>query len=178
MGDKLNILVVGNGFDIAHGLPTRYTDFLEFLKLLKYQNDKKSQKWLLEKSKFPKELLQFLENAGGTQRKAYWNELLSQMESNTWIEYFLKVKIPDYGWVGFEGEITHIVKTLDRMRVNASDMAALQHLKAMTNILDDAVIFQLMENGSGLYWTLAKFMGCFLLITQTLFIGCMQNPLG
>lgn len=148
MGDKLNILVVGNGFDIAHGLPTRYTDFLEFLKLLKYQNDKKSQKWLLEKSKFPKELLQFLENAGGTQRKAYWDELLSQMESNTWIEYFLKVKIPDYGWVGFEGEIAHIVKTLDRMRVNASDMAALQQLKAMTNILNDALKIDLRSSFS------------------------------
>lgn len=23
-----NILIIGNGFDIYHGLPTRYTDFL------------------------------------------------------------------------------------------------------------------------------------------------------
>lgn len=27
----INILVIGNGFDIAHGLPTRYEDFLSFL---------------------------------------------------------------------------------------------------------------------------------------------------
>lgn len=148
MGDKLNILVVGNGFDIAHGLPTRYTDFLEFLKLLKHQNDKKSQKWLLEKSKLPKELLQFLENAGGTQRKAYWDELLSHMESNTWIEYFLKVKIPDYGWVGFEGEIAHIIKALEHMWVNASDLAALQQLKAMTNILNDTLGLDLKNSFS------------------------------
>lgn len=26
----MNILVIGNGFDLAHGLPTRYGDFLEF----------------------------------------------------------------------------------------------------------------------------------------------------
>ena len=25
------ILVIGNGFDIAHGLKTRYTDFLDFI---------------------------------------------------------------------------------------------------------------------------------------------------
>ena len=25
------ILIIGNGFDIAHGLPTRYGDFIEFL---------------------------------------------------------------------------------------------------------------------------------------------------
>ena len=28
----MNILVIGNGFDLAHGLPTKYTDFLDFIK--------------------------------------------------------------------------------------------------------------------------------------------------
>ncbi len=27
----MNILVIGNGFDIAHGLPTKYVNFLEFV---------------------------------------------------------------------------------------------------------------------------------------------------
>lgn len=26
----MNILVIGNGFDLAHGLPTTYQDFLKF----------------------------------------------------------------------------------------------------------------------------------------------------
>ena len=26
----MNILILGNGFDIAHGLDTRYTDFLNY----------------------------------------------------------------------------------------------------------------------------------------------------
>ena len=26
----MNILVIGNGFDLAHGLPTTYKDFLAF----------------------------------------------------------------------------------------------------------------------------------------------------
>lgn len=29
--DIMNILVTGNGFDIAHGLRTSYSDFLEFV---------------------------------------------------------------------------------------------------------------------------------------------------
>ncbi len=29
----MNILVIGNGFDLAHGLPTKYTDFLKFTEL-------------------------------------------------------------------------------------------------------------------------------------------------
>lgn len=31
----MNILVIGNGFDLAHGLPTKYTDFLEIIKVIK-----------------------------------------------------------------------------------------------------------------------------------------------
>lgn len=30
----MNILVIGNGFDLAHGLPTEYKDFLEFAKVI------------------------------------------------------------------------------------------------------------------------------------------------
>lgn len=26
----MNILIIGNGFDLAHGLPTKYDNFLDF----------------------------------------------------------------------------------------------------------------------------------------------------
>ncbi len=32
----MNILVIGNGFDLAHGLPTKYGDFLDRIKLIEY----------------------------------------------------------------------------------------------------------------------------------------------
>ena len=37
----MNILVLGNGFDLAHDLPTNYKDYLAFVKALKdyYQPD-------------------------------------------------------------------------------------------------------------------------------------------
>ena len=39
-----NILVIGNGFDLAHGLPTRYMDFLEFIEeYFKYKELGESQ---------------------------------------------------------------------------------------------------------------------------------------
>ena len=31
----MNILVIGNGFDLAHGLPTKYEHFLNLLSYLK-----------------------------------------------------------------------------------------------------------------------------------------------
>ena len=35
------ILIIGNGFDLAHGLPTKYTDFLEFCKCVELIFDEK-----------------------------------------------------------------------------------------------------------------------------------------
>ena len=33
--ENVNILIIGNGFDLAHELPTKYEDFLGFLKVMK-----------------------------------------------------------------------------------------------------------------------------------------------
>ncbi|MGN0683417.1 MAG: AbiH family protein [Oscillospiraceae bacterium] len=30
----MNVLIIGNGFDIAHKLPTEYTSFLDFIKFI------------------------------------------------------------------------------------------------------------------------------------------------
>lgn len=45
----MNILIIGNGFDLAHGLPTKYTDFLEFCYKIKI-----TQNWVGGKKKFEK----------------------------------------------------------------------------------------------------------------------------
>ena len=31
----MNILIIGNGFDLAHKLPTQYTSFLNFINFIK-----------------------------------------------------------------------------------------------------------------------------------------------
>ena len=31
----MNIIIIGNGFDLAHGLPTKYNDFLKFIQAFK-----------------------------------------------------------------------------------------------------------------------------------------------
>ena len=36
-----NLYVIGNGFDIAHGLPSRYIDFKEWL-----QNNQEETRWM------------------------------------------------------------------------------------------------------------------------------------
>lgn len=54
----MNILLIGNGFDLAHGLPTKYTDFLIFCKMilkateiskvnkLDFKNKERCEKWI------------------------------------------------------------------------------------------------------------------------------------
>lgn len=42
----MNILMIGNGFDLAHGLLTKYTDFLEWVKIIKKVGE--SLKWVAE----------------------------------------------------------------------------------------------------------------------------------
>ena len=32
----MNTLVIGNGFDIEHGLPTKYTDFINYMNMTKF----------------------------------------------------------------------------------------------------------------------------------------------
>ena len=41
----MNLLVVGNGFDLAHDLPTRYSDFLDFMTLYVSRNYQNWQYW-------------------------------------------------------------------------------------------------------------------------------------
>ena len=47
--DESNLLIIGNGFDKAHGLPTGYGDFLDELdidtKFYKYLNTMSKRNW-------------------------------------------------------------------------------------------------------------------------------------
>lgn len=68
----LKILVIGNGFDLAHGLPTRYNEFLEFLILIDRM------------SSYPKSVTDFIskqlkEFSGSNHIKQYIIDLISRI---------------------------------------------------------------------------------------------------
>jgi len=44
----MNILIIGNGFDLAHGLPTKYTDFLEYVKEFQFCHNRTADPLLHE----------------------------------------------------------------------------------------------------------------------------------
>lgn len=134
----MNILVIGNGFDLAHELPTKYTDFLEFCKMASkiYDDEKiKRQQYeliCLAESKLneviKQQLLAVFESRKAkrdfddnsyttysfTTDHPRINEFFTQIKDNIWIEYFLKnLMYQKENWIDFENEISKVIRSLD-----------------------------------------------------------------
>ncbi len=89
----MNILVIGNGFDLAHDLPTSYQNFLDFIG---------------EKDK----------TFSDTKVEDEFNELIS---NNLWVNYFLQeyhnmIGRGENGWIDFENEISYIIQLMEQAR--------------------------------------------------------------
>lgn len=118
----MNILVIGNGFDLAHGLPTKYTDFLDFLKIIiEIKNSNivgnlvEINKKLCEKSGIDRVIrFQIPRKFGMETLEEGTEDLLNCILDNVWIEYFLQC--PMYqkeNWIDFESEISNVIKSID-----------------------------------------------------------------
>ncbi len=124
----MDILLIGNGFDLAHGLPTKYHDFLDFIRIVKdiVIFNKKCEKIKGESvnSKM-KELLIDKRDTIYDQRKM-WKELV---EDNLWINYFLDQEdhLKDH-WIDFEKEISEVIKDLEKAMENKVPNDLLYHL--------------------------------------------------
>ena len=113
----MKTLVLGNGFNIDHELPTKYKDFLCFVEVIKEiqileeKGDFSSYILDTELKKYVYNLL-YLDD-----KKKTKFEVLSLLESNIWIDYFLNVK-GEFGenWIDFEAEISHVVQELENVK--------------------------------------------------------------
>ena len=107
----MNILVIGNGFDLAHRLPTKYTDFLQFCKIVlaiftdaKSMDEKTFEGKYLREWKVNKEIVKELKDIhycicicnnkiNYLNEYPYLSELYEMIQQNIWIEYFLQCNI-------------------------------------------------------------------------------------
>lgn len=117
MGKK--VLILGNGFDLAHDLPTRYSDFLKFCKMtellhdchvyyektyslnfdscVKYMNDLKINLKIkgifLEVIERNIDVFNAFLNANRPMKKEYFSfkEIYSYTEDNIWFHYFWQI---------------------------------------------------------------------------------------
>ncbi len=126
----MNILVLGNGFDLAHGLPTKYTDFLEFVKIFEecYQEGIEGIRFIKVHSDIERWIRQLFDlkcsdsYLMGKYAKKLIDELHNLIKGNFWIDYFLQN--PMYqkeNWIDFESEISKVIESLDSDMVGDSE---------------------------------------------------------
>lgn len=115
----MNILVIGNGFDLAHRLPTTYKDFLEFASVFR-EYDSVKGKFLLKFSDsyrggIEEILKEFGKNLDNERKEELVKELRNLVRYNKWLNYFWKIN--RYGnWIDFEMEMSRIIQSLDKVR--------------------------------------------------------------
>ena len=104
----MNILVIGNGFDLAHGLPTKYTDFLKYC-----SNYNDIEEHVSDLTALNKEFLSFCNN-------------------NFWLQYFFCMK-PNVNendtWIDFENEIAEAIKKIEKYDIEIDDSKEIKSLR-------------------------------------------------
>ena len=135
----MNILIIGNGFDLAHGLPTRYDDFLDFCETVRriytYSGDASLKDYIYQNiddweinDDIKNLLLEAFDkrdckknfnddctyNLKVTISYKFLDEFYSHIDENTWLEYFMKYRSSIGGnWIDFETEISKVIQVLD-----------------------------------------------------------------
>lgn len=124
------IYVLGNGFDIAAKLPTRYTDFMCLLDNWRDFYDEYSRHFLDPNTakalhcppdgKLMRSIL--MEYAKCTELFCddHIQQLNTIIENNPWITYFKQCKYEEPGWAGFEKEIKEALRVIDKMITEGS----------------------------------------------------------
>ncbi|MCI8484500.1 MAG: hypothetical protein HFH41_09185 [Lachnospiraceae bacterium] len=160
----MNILIIGNGFDLAHGLPTKYGDFLDFCEkarriytfcedaslndykcdnLDNWETNDDIKNVLLEAFDKRECKKNFNDNntynLKVTTSNKFLDELYTYIRKNTWLEYFLNCRSSIGGnWIDFETEISKVIQVLDEaINIKKSDKELKEVLKEKHNILLD-----------------------------------------
>lgn len=168
-GCAMNILVLGNGFDLAHGLPTSYRDFLAFCKKVKTlyeysesisQGEYKAREidlWEMNESIKDRIVNAYADRKinkcigkDGIEQNisidSTFNELYGYIQQNTWLEYFWNT--PTYvgeNWIDFETEIAAVVKSLDVARSRLAYGDSILDLETK----DSAIISTILKASKG-----------------------------
>lgn len=119
----MNILLLGNGYDLYHNLPTKYINFLHTMKFLKDNlnqycdapigklfSDMKSSDNCKDKE---------ISNAYSSYADIYDSikfededlEFIKNNIDNCWLNYFLSFLNKDVGWIDFEKEISIVINS-------------------------------------------------------------------
>lgn len=112
----MQILILGNGFDIEHKLPTQYKDFLEFTDEFSQIISSKEKEKCIAKIEV-EERKKFFEKVFSTEKKELRNSLEQNLVDNKWIQYFFRNQIYlNENWIDFENEISKMIILLEKAK--------------------------------------------------------------
>lgn len=130
----MNMLVIGNGFDLAHERPTRYSDFLQFLEYILSAKDYPDDRLQFEDSlniechTVKQYILDSFDTRKNPGTESAWNknpmiqEIYERLDKNVWYEYFKKLWENDLingkNWIDFEQEILEVIDFFDHEITN------------------------------------------------------------
>lgn len=165
----MEILLIGNGFDLEHDLPTSYKNFLDFCMMVKHiytldineKNYKKKylDKWDMNNSikarlfesfqnrkreMIPSEVGRYITKT--TVEDKILTELYSYIEHNTWLEYFYTCS-SNMGdnWIDLESEIARVIKALENAREKLISGDSIQSVESE----DGKVLMTLLKAAKG-----------------------------
>jgi len=115
----MNIFILGNGFDLRHNLPTKYINFLHFMKYLKTIRidypDKPISRFFEdgELIKSDDDIEKAYNTYVSVYDKVYFDkedyDFISNNLENCWLEYFISSVKEIETWIDFETEIAFVV---------------------------------------------------------------------
>lgn len=120
----MNFLLLGNGFDLHHGLPTRYIDMIHVFRHLT-ENSEVSYKnvgEILDSYNFPTSvdnddvLFEYYQTYNTALHKIDWDPGFSwaELAQNRWYQYFCYTNDKDLTWIDFELEIKHALECIEQ----------------------------------------------------------------
>ena len=151
----LNILVIGNGFDLAMGWPTRYADFLNFIRVFRFAYNTEDY----QKARIPKDCIGDFNNRMDRylikdekekleKLKPFWDRFSKAFKSreanqvfrdfhfciykSRWIEYFEyrydRQLIAGENWIDLEKEIKDAIKVLenDAIKIDVRNYSSME----------------------------------------------------
>lgn len=123
--------MIGNGFDLYHGLPTKYKNFLHTMEYIINNKDKNLDKFpigIIFYSISLKKTDTFIEKSYKKYKDIYnninfekqdYNKII-RSSNNMWLKYFINSFNKDLGWIDFEKEIAFVINNFESFLVDAS----------------------------------------------------------
>ena len=131
-----NYLIIGNGFDIAHGFKTAYTDFLPILKQKVHGSFSEAfekvqaciaagRKWENDIPEFWKPYIECIEKPENVDIKEI-RRMEELLQKNSWAKYYGSCNAEIQGWIDFEAEMKPVFSMFQELFSAAKGSAVIK----------------------------------------------------